>query len=112
MTRRGWERTAWLMAAAVATLLLPEPARSTESGNWEVRRVGTHRDGEQGVVLAGDAADLDEHSMRTVPVCGPPTGVRLAGAERRQRRRRVVGDDECLADEDGVESGVAQPFGF
>lgn len=45
MERRAWGRAAWLMAAAALMLITPEPAQSTESGNWEVRRVGTHRDG-------------------------------------------------------------------
>jgi hypothetical protein len=38
------KRTAWLVAIALLMLLLPEPARA-ESGSWEIRRVGLHRDG-------------------------------------------------------------------
>ena len=47
MLRRGWERTAWLVAAAAVMLLMPEPARSElgGGGGWEVRHVGSHRDG-------------------------------------------------------------------
>ena len=42
------------------------------TGRTRNRRVGAHGHREQRVVLAGDAADLHEHAMRTVPVGSAP----------------------------------------
>ncbi|MGE0852767.1 MAG: hypothetical protein AB7O44_24600 [Hyphomicrobiaceae bacterium] len=105
MTRRGWERTAWLVAAAVAALLLPEPAQSTESGNWEVRRVGTHRDGRPH--YARVYCRSDGRCYRPRQAARPHSRTRVYSYVRREgyedgptcrEMRRAVGDQHLTLD--------------
>jgi hypothetical protein len=93
------------MAAALATLLLPEPARSTESGNWEVRRVGTHRDGRPH--YARVYCRSDGRCYRSRPVAQAHRGTRVYSYVQREsyqdgptcrEMRRAVGDQHLTLD--------------
>jgi hypothetical protein len=93
------------MAAALATLLLPEPARSTESGNWEVRRVGTHRDGRPH--YARVYCRSDGRCYRSRPMAQAHRGTRVYSYVQREsyqdgptcrEMRRAVGDQHLTLD--------------
>jgi len=105
MGRRAWERTAWLSAAAAAMLLLPGPVQSTESGSWEIRRVGTHRDGRPH--YARVYCRSDGRCYRSRPVAQAHRGTRVYSYVRREGYedgptsrdiRRAVGDQHLTLD--------------